>query len=92
MSKSNPAIISEVNFLLVIKSKIIILENKILGLSFLRIYVQKISILIQSETCSWLLLLSVVSNDKALRNQPLQTQTTTFLLLLTMGLPPLDFR
>lgn len=59
MSKSNPAIISEVNFLLVINSKIIILVNKILVLSFyayLYMY-YKISILIQSETCLWLLLL-----------------------------------
>lgn len=92
MSKSNPAIISEVNFLLVIKSKIIILINKMLVLTFNAYVYHKISILIQSKTCLWLLLLSVVSNDKALRNQPLQTQTTTFLLLLTMGLPPLDFR
>lgn len=63
-----------------------------LVLTFNAYVYHKISILIQSKTCLWLLLLSVVSNDKALRNQPLQTQTTTFLLLLTMGLPPLDFR
>lgn len=52
MSKSKPAIISEVNFLLVINSKIIILVNKIVVLSFYayRYMYYKISILIQSET------------------------------------------
>lgn len=52
MSKSKPAIISEVNFLLVINGKIIILVNKIVVLSFYsyRFMYYKISILIQSET------------------------------------------
>lgn len=59
MSKSNHVIISEVNFLLVINGKIIILVNKIVVLSFYsyRYMYYKISILILSETCLWLLLL-----------------------------------